>query len=263
MFDAIAGYDEDDPFSVSATMGRPPVAYRDALTEPGINGSRIGLVLNALGDNSDPGSAVVNRIVRKAVEDMQAAGAQVVEVEIPNLDEFLVDTSQYIACSRHDIDLYLKQHSALQELRVADIVKAGRYHRDLDLLEAVVDGPEKPEDDPEYTRRYVVREAFTRTILNVMAKNSLDALAFPTTRVPAPSNEAREDWTVLTFPTNTLIGSQSLMPSIAVPAGFTEEGVPVGIEILARPYDEATAFRLAAGYEKQSSHRRSPDFRTE
>lgn len=67
---------------------------------------------------------------------------------------------------------------------------------------------------------------------------------------------------VLTFPTNTLIASQSLMPSIAVPAGFTEDGVPVGIEILARPYDETTAFRLAAGYEKQSRHRRAPDLPT-
>ena len=92
-----------------------------------------------------------------------------------------------------------------------------------------------------------------------MAQYELDALTYPATRIPAPSNEERKDWTVLTFPTNTLIASQSLMPSITVPAGFTERGVPVGIEIVTRPFDEVTAFRLAAGYEKQTSHHRAPD----
>lgn len=260
VFDAIAGYDAGDPFSVSATMGHPPTSYLDSLTETGMQGARIGLVVNALGDDTDSRCAAVNAVARQAVTDMRAAGAEVVEVEIPSLYEFLVDTSQYIACSRHDIDLYLKKHPALEDLRVANIVKKGQYHKELDLLEAVVDGPEEPENDPEYTRRYVSREAFTRTVLNVMAGHRLDALTYPATRVPAPSNEERTDWTVLTFPTNTLIASQSLMPSVAVPAGFTGDGVPVGMEIVARPYDETTTFRLAAGYEKQSGHRRKPTF---
>lgn len=258
VFDAIAGYDEGDPFSVSATMGHPPASYRDALDDKSMEGARIGLVTNALDSDDDPRSAAVNALVRKAIEDMRAAGAEVVEVEIPHLGEYLVDTSQYIACSRHDIDLYLSQRPALHHLRVAEIVQKGQYHPELDLLEAVVQGPEEPENDPEYTRRFVSREAFTRTILNVMAHHSLDALTYPATRIPAPSKKELEDWTVLTFPTNTLIASQSLMPSITVPAGFTNDGVPVGIELVTRPYDEITAFRLAAGYEQQSGRRKSP-----
>jgi Asp-tRNA(Asn)/Glu-tRNA(Gln) amidotransferase A subunit family amidase len=258
VFDAIAGYDEGDPFSVSATMGHPPASYRDALHGRSMVGARIGLVTNALDSDDDPRCAAVNALVREAIEDMRAAGAEVVDIEIPRLGDFLVETSQYIACSRHDIDLYLSQRPALNHLRVAEVVKKGQYHRGLDLLEAVVTGPEEPENDPEYTRRFVSREAFTRTILNVMAQHSLDALTYPATRVPAPSNTEREDWTVLTFPTNTLIASQALMPSITVPAGFTDDGVPVGIELAARPYDEITAFRLAAGYEQQTGHRKSP-----
>jgi amidase len=189
---------------------------------------------------------------------MRTAGAEVLDVDIPRLGEFLMETSQYIACSRHDIDLYLSRRPALNHLRVAEIVKKGQYHPELDLLEAVVEGPEEPENDPEYTRRFVSREAFTRAILNVMAQHSLDALTYPATRIPAPPSNELKDWTVLTFPTNTLIASQSLMPSITVPAGFTDEGVPVGIEFVARPYDEVTAFRLAAAYEQQTGHRRSP-----
>lgn len=258
VFDVVSGYDVGDAFSVSATMAHPPASYAGALGEGSLAGTRLGLVTNALGSDDDARSAAVNALTRKAVEDLRAAGAEVVEVEIPRLDDFLVETSQYIACSRHDIDLYLRQRPSLEHLRVADIVAKGQYHPELDLLEAVVDGPEEPENDPEYTKRFVAREAFTRAILNVMAQHGLDALTYPATRVPAPSLEERKDWTVLTFPTNTLIASQSLMPSITVPAGFTEDGVPVGIEIVARPYDEATAFRLALGYERQTGHRRSP-----
>lgn len=259
IFDAVSGYDAGDPFSVSATVGHPPTSYLEALGDRSLGGARIGLVVNALGSDEDAGSAAVNTLTRKAAADMRAAGAEVVEVEIPRLNEFLIETSQYIACSRHDIDLYLRQRPQLAHLGVAEIVKKGQYHPQLDLLEAVVEGPEEPEHDPEYTKRFVAREAFTRTILNVMAQHELDALTYPATRIPAPSNEERKDWTVLTFPTNTLIASQSLMPSITVPAGFTERGVPVGIEIVTRPFDEATAFRLAAGYEKQTSHHRAPD----
>jgi amidase len=258
VFDAIAGYDPGDPFSVSATVGHPPAKYHEVISA-GMQGARIGLVTNALGDNDDPRSRQVNAATRQAAEDMRQAGAEVIEVEIPDLSRYLVNTSQYIACSRHDIDLYLKAREPLNHLRVADLVKEGRYHKGLDLLEAVVQGPEEPENDPDYTGRYVVRDEFTRTILNVMAQHGLDALTYPTTQIPAPSNLERDDWTVLTFPTNTLIASQALLPSVTVPAGFTDQGIPIGIELVTRPYDEATGFRLAAAYEKQASHRTAPE----
>lgn len=258
IFDVISGYDEGDEFSVAARMAQPPRSYTDSLEDRKMSDARIGLVTNALGSNDDPRSAAVNALTRQAVDDMREAGAEVVEVEIPNLDEFLADTSQYIACSRHDIDLYLRQRPALDTLRVAEIVEEGRYHKELDLLEAVSTGPEEPESDPEYTGRFVARDRFTRTILNVMDQHGLDALTYPTTRIPAPSNEERAEWTVLTFPTNTLIASQALLPSITVPAGFTSEEIPVGIELVGRPYSEAELFSWAAGYEQQSGHRRPP-----
>ncbi|WP_177243852.1 amidase [Microbacterium sp. AR7-10] len=259
VFDVIAGYDEGDAFSVSATMSRPPRGYQTSLGDRSIAGTRIGLVTNALGDESDARCREVNTLARRAAADMRAAGAEVVEVEIPDLDTHLADTSQYVACSRHDIDLYLTQRPTLSHLRVADIVESGRYHPELDLLEAVSAGPEDPESDPDYTGRYVARDKFTRTILNVMERHDLDALTYPTTRVPAPSNDERQEWTVLTFPTNTLIASQALLPSVTVPAGFTVDEVPVGVELVGRPHREADLFRWAAGYERASQHRRAPE----
>jgi Asp-tRNA(Asn)/Glu-tRNA(Gln) amidotransferase A subunit family amidase len=93
-----------------------------------------------------------------------------------------------------------------------------------------------------------------------MAQHGLDALVYPSVQVPPPTMEDRKRWTTLTFPTNTLIASQTWMPAMSVPAGFTEEGLPVGLELVAKPYDEPTVFRLAFAFEQATHHRRPPEF---
>lgn len=70
--------------------------------------------------------------------------------------------------------------------------------------------------------------------------------------------EGRKAWTVLTFPTNTLIASQTWMAAMSVPAGFTDTGLPVGLEFVAKPYDEPTVFRLGYAFEQTTGHRRAP-----
>jgi len=47
-------------------------------------------------------------------------------------------------------------------------------------------------------------------------------------------------------------------PALTVPAGFTTDGLPVGIEFMARPFAEATLFRLGYDYEQATHHRRPP-----
>jgi len=56
---------------------------------------------------------------------------------------------------------------------------------------------------------------------------------------------------------NRKLGSILRFPALTVPAGFTTDGIPVGIEFLARPFAETTLFRLAYDYE-QATHRRRP-----
>ena len=59
---------------------------------------------NALGD--DPG---VTACIAQAVEDLEQAGAQVDEVEIPDLFDLIVATSMYTDRSKHDLDLFLSE----------------------------------------------------------------------------------------------------------------------------------------------------------
>jgi amidase len=256
VFDVLAGYDDSDPYTAAYVIARAPRSYRALLDESALRGARLGLVVNALGSGEDTDTAAVNEVVRAAVEAIRGAGGEVVEVEIPNLMQHIEATSQYVARTKHDINEFL---STRTDDTLNAIVERGQYHPDLDLIDAVMAGPENPEDDPDYFRRFAAREAFTRETVNVMAGNGLAALIYPSVQVPPPSMAGRKQWTTLTFPTNTLIASQTWSPAMSVPAGFTSDGLPVGLEIVAAPYDEATVFRLGYAFERATRHRRAPE----
>ena len=49
------------------------------------------------------------------------------------------------------------------------------------------------------------------------------------------------------------------VPAISVPAGFTEEGLPVGITFMGRPFDDSRMIRLAYAYEQATWHRKPPE----
>jgi amidase len=246
VFSVIAGYDPADPYSVAATVSRPP-------GEAGsVSGARIGLVTNAIGD--DPG---VRGLIAAAARALEGAGAHVEEVELPDLFDHLVATSMYTDRSKHDLDRFIAEQpgAPIPNLRAA--YDSGQYDRRLDLMDAIMEGPEDPDHDPEYLARFAARHEFALLVTNVMA--SFDALAYPSVQVPPPTMDGRADWTTLTLPTNTLIASQTWLPAITVPAGLTPEGAPVGLELIGRPYDEARLFALAYGFEQASGQRRAPE----
>jgi amidase len=57
---------------------------------------------------------------------------------------------------------------------------------------------------------------------------------------------------------NRRLASLVGFPAISLPAGFFADGLPIGLELLARPFAEATLFRAAYDYEQTTRHRRPP-----
>jgi amidase len=248
VFNVVAGYDPLDPYSVAATMSpRPGPPHRGELRD-----RRIGLVTNALGE--DP---AVRGLIRAAAEALEDNGARVVEVEIPDLFDHILATSMYTDRSKHDLDRFLDELPGTPIANLEEAYDRGLYDKRLDLMDAIMDGPDDPDSDPGYLARFAARHEFTLAVTNVMAE--LDALAYPSVQVPPPTLEGRAEWTTLTLPTNTLIASQTWLPAITVPAGFTPDGAPVGLELVGRPYAEATLFALAHGFEQATHHRRAPE----
>jgi Asp-tRNA(Asn)/Glu-tRNA(Gln) amidotransferase A subunit family amidase len=94
-----------------------------------------------------------------------------------------------------------------------------------------------------------------------MADAGVDVLVFPTVQVPPPTREelAAGRWTALTFPTNTVIASQTSLPALTVPAGFTGGGLPVGMEVLGKPLAEKALLRFGRAWERAATPRRAPE----
>lgn len=259
LFDVLVGYDALDSLTATYVAARAPDSYTAALRDDTLAGARLGLVQNAMGSEADEG-ALVNRVVHAALDAARKEGAGVVDLEIPSLDQHIAATSMYQNCSKHDINSFLASRPEAPMRSLQQIYDTRQYHPKLDLLEACVFGPELPEHDPMFYRRLAAREEFCRAVLNLMGQLELDALVYPTVRVPSPTRAELDAgrWTTFTFPTNTLIAAQTWMPAMSVPVGFSDSGLPVGLEIVTRPYAEEQLFALGYGIEQATRARRAP-----
>ena len=261
VFDLMVGFDPGDELTYAAEVSQFRGSYLAELRPDSLVNVRIGVVRNAFGSDNDPNSAPVNEVMADAIDQLKAAGAVLVDVEIPDLQNWNIRTSLYTTASKYDIDKFLAAKSGAPMTSVKEIVESKRYHPKLDLLEAIEAGPDDPFAGDDYYPAYAAREAYMKTVVNLMGADKLAALVYPTVQVIPPTREDCDSsvWNTLNFPTNTLIGSQTWMPAMSIPAGLTSAGLPVGMEILARPYDEATLFRVGYGFEQVANHVTLPD----
>lgn len=259
VFDVLVGYDPADSLTSAYLTARPPDSYTAQLKANALRGARIGVVTHTMDPSYREGAAVAE-VVHTGLEALRKAGAHTVEVAIPDLMERVVATSLYQSCSKHDINHFLATRRDAPIRTLQQLYESKRYHPMLDLLEACARGPELPEYDPSYYRRLAAREEFCRGVLNRMAQHEVDALVYPTVQVAAPTRAELDAgrWATMEFPTNTLMASQTWMPAMTVPVGFTDLGLPVGLEIMTRPYDEVGMFRLGYGVEQACAARRPP-----
>lgn len=115
-----------------------------------------------------------------------------------------------------------------------------------------------------YLQALELREAFLRRLLALMTDSTLDALALPTTPIPAPL--IGEETTRLTshgvslcrsadHPTRALLlrnnrpANLGGLPAISVPCGRTTEGLPIGLQLIGSVMDEALLLRMAHAFE--------------
>ena len=260
VFDVLKGYDPADSLTTNYHEARTPASYASNLIEDGLDGARLGLVTNALGSNGSPVAAPVNSVIGEAVKSLKSAGATVIEVEIPDLAHHISATLLYENRTKFDINSFLSARPDAPVRSLNQLIESRQYHPAMDLLEACGFGPDRPEYDPLYFNRLAAREEFARVTNNLMSSHELDALVYPNVQVVPPTKKELDDgvWPTMAFPTNTLIASQTWLPAISVPAGFTDAGLPVGLEIVARRYDESTLFRFAYSFEQATQHRRPP-----
>jgi Asp-tRNA(Asn)/Glu-tRNA(Gln) amidotransferase A subunit family amidase len=260
LLDSIVGFDPQDPFTVTAWP--PPASYAEALTRQiPLDAWRIGVLETGFGADTNPDAEPVNRVVRSAIADLEDLGvATVPELKIDGLSQWIADTSVYVRQSKSDISRFLARRSGSPVSNFSDIYDSGVFHPFNDLFHGIAGGPDEAEADAECLRLRLNQEGFRRLTLSIFAAHQLDFLVYPTVQVIPPTREelAAEKYRALTFPTNTVIGSQAGLPALTIPVGFTPEGLPVGMELLGTPLAEAKMLQFAHAWEKAAQPRKAP-----
>ena len=252
VLDATVGYDPADP-QTAASVGNMPKSYTDFLQLTGLHGARIGVVANLFAP--DPADVEIATVVRAAIAEMKVQGAEIVEIDIPGLRELLTDRFAGNLIIREDFKFdfnsYLASHPAAPVHSLQEVLASGKFHPalkdNLTSSEAI-----DSRDTKEYVDHRLKREVLRQAIYKVMADNRVDALAYPTIRRKANLiGEAQPG-------TNCQFASNSGLPAIVVPGGFTSDGVPVGVELLGRAWSEPQLIKFAYAYEQATHHRRPP-----
>jgi amidase len=248
VLDATIGEDVDDPATrLAAGQSRPKFA--EALPNASLRGARIGILEPLFGDGSDDQDVI--RVVRAAIEEFKTAGATAISVPMPELNAALDGSAVINTESKEDIDRYLAANANAPVHSFEEIVKLGLFHSALQqTLTTRLNS--KGRSSREYQIALAKRAALQQMILRLMEDQKLDALVYPTLRrKPARINDPQGGSTCQ-------LSASTGFPAISMPAGFTSDGLPVGVELLGRAFDDAKLVSYAYAYEQATHHRRAP-----
>ncbi len=183
---------------------------------------------------------------------MKAAGAEVEDVTIPGLDEVLRGSSVINSEFKFDLMDYLARFPNAPVHSLGEIIDTGSYDKALENTFKLRNRPETRETE-DYRRARVKRGAARDLVLATMDELKLDVLAYPPiSRKAAIIGEPQ------TGATNCQLSAASGLPAISMPAGFSDDGVPVGIELLGTAWSEAKLLSIAYSYEQAAHPRRPP-----
>lgn len=236
----MAGYDPGDP----TTSVLPVPDYTAALTGD-LRGLRVGVLRREFLEVAHPD---VRTAVEAALRTLEALGATVDEADLPNVVHASAAAFAIVAAEA------LAWHAGWLRSRPQDYQPDVRQRLQLGVAVSGV----------HYVRAQQVRALLRAEVDSALARR--DVLVAPTTPVVAPPPETQEV-TLGDGPTDlrtalirfTRPFNLSGHPAASVPCGFTPDGLPVGLQVIGRPFDEVTVLRVADAYQRATDwHRRRP-----
>jgi aspartyl-tRNA(Asn)/glutamyl-tRNA(Gln) amidotransferase subunit A len=241
MFNAVAGHDSKDDGSAVV-----PVADYTADLELGVDKLRIGVIRDYFFTHLQP--AVLDG-VQGALRTLEALGATVIDVEVANIHGNISAQLTVESCepsTYHQRWLRERPQDYGEDVRL--LLEVGELHLATHYLQA---------------QRY-------RTLLRsqfLAAFKSVDVFVCPTlpfTATPIGATtvviegDVEEDM-LSAIMQYTGVPSLTGLPSLVVPCGFDSDGLPIGMQIIGRPFDESTLFRVGAAFQEATDfHTRSP-----
>ncbi len=244
--------------------GEAKANYVAGLDAGALDGARIGVARFAEGANAD-----VVALFNAALEDLEAAGATLVEIE-----EFEPDTEDFWRKSgvvtqtefKAGLNAYLAETAPAVETRtLADLIAFNEANADIEL--ALFDQSRFVEsqarnglDDPDYVaaRADIQAAAGANGIDNLLAENDVDILVSPSgvvaSRVDPINGDVWPEWAGAGW-----MAAIAGYPHLSVPMG-TVHAMPVGLSFIGAKDDDAAVLSLGYAYEQRTNHRSEPQY---
>ncbi len=222
----MAGYDPRDP-----TAADKPVPDYTAALSGNIQGLRIG-VPGAHFFDSPELSAEVKAAVLEGLEVLKRAGAVVRDITIPHAD--IAKSANNVVMSA---EAFAYHHDDLRDRWE----RYGRYTRTVIARGALFGGA-------DYVQAQRFRSYFKKTVAAAMA--DVDVLVTPTSTTPAEKSADMDMTKRLLGVSFTGMWNLIGLPALAVPCGFSASGLPLSMQIVGKPFDEATVLRVGDAYQQ-------------
>ncbi|WP_339323686.1 amidase family protein [Paenibacillus sp. FSL W8-0194] len=265
----MAGTDKND--KATQTAHRAVQDYAKSLDASSLKHARIGVATDFFGDNAE-----VDSITKQAIAKIQSMGAVAVPVSYsaqtkylwtPILGpvgdaEFKTQFEKYLGMLPAGGPKTLQEVIAISEspevMNSATPVNPAR-------LEGLKTALAKADTLNSKEYKKIVHQEIPKTrkeIMDIMKKNKLDAIVFPTMSCPASNRFDKEDPTYVCTAYDTYaasyVASATGFPEVTVPAGTVEAGVPVGISFFGPAYSEQKLLNLAYAFEQATKARTVP-----
>ena len=241
---AIAGYDPNDRYTSNA----PVPDYLDSL-DSGIRGLRVGVLSDRV--SADGVEPDVRDAVTRAVGQLGELGAEVEEISIPLVAQSAAISTTLIyvdatAVHRRGLEDYPEKydHNNRVRLLTGALIPAQAHHKANRLRQML---------------REQILDALSRVDVLALPASSVQATPIPTE--PGLSRNGKEEFLAMLGGRRSYTSPFNVagVPALSINCGFTSDGLPVGLQLVGRPYDEPTVFRAAYAYEQATDwHTRRP-----
>lgn len=267
---ATTGYDAADNETALVPLASRNIDYTSSLTSASLKGLRIGVLNGFFNRTNTSEVAPVNKVMDATMVRLQAEGVTLVPI-----DETIYNATAIQAA--YDVQRY--EYRQLMEVYLQRPSLAGEHPKTLNELyshKALNDSggeflvlPSQYEyvntalvsstSNATYIDRQIGIRNLTLALLNTFASNDLDAIIYPEQKnlvvnIGSPSQSGR----------NGILAALTGTPVVTVPVGFSEAtedapiGVPIGMEILGRPFEEAKLLGIGYAIEQLLKARRAP-----
>jgi Asp-tRNA(Asn)/Glu-tRNA(Gln) amidotransferase A subunit family amidase len=226
LLQAVAGHDPRDP----ASARRPVPDFRAGLGA-GAKGLRIGVVRH-FHERDNPVNEATRKGLEGAIDFYRREGAEIREVSLPPLIDWR-------ACGL--VILLVEGFAVHEGMMRGAMEKYGELLRDRLVLGALVSGA-------DYVQAQRRRRELNATMARAMA--DLDILLTATVPAEAPLIDRVPKWGILEQPNFTSTFNVTGFPALSVCTGYGEAGLPLAMQLAARPFDEATLVRAGHAYER-------------